>query len=122
MGEDSPTMARITLLLSLLFLCFCLVKGTNKDESQLANEHHERSDLARNVRSPNAEKQTNRKKSGKRTNKKSRKGKSRRKNNKRKSASKLKKTKLENKKSEKESQKERTRTGIQNQRNQRKVE
>merc|ERR1711915_810105 len=79
--KDSPTMARITLLLSLLFLCFCLVQGTNKDESQLANEHHERSDLARNVRSPNAAKQTNRKKPSKRT------------NNKRKSASKLKKTK-----------------------------
>merc|ERR1711994_1019394 len=91
--KDSPTMARITLLLSLLFLCLCLVKGTNKDESQLANEHHERSDLARNVRSPNAAKPTNRKKPGKRTNKKRSKGKSRRKNNKRKSATKLKKTK-----------------------------
>merc|ERR1712228_988857 len=91
--KDSPTMARITLLLSLLFLCFCLVQGTNKDESQLANEHHERSDLARNVRSPNAAKQTNRKKPSKRTNKKSSKGKSRGKNKKRKSASKLEKTK-----------------------------
>merc|ERR1711915_904034 len=84
----SPTMARITLLLSLLFLCFCLVKGAEKDESQLAKEHHERSDLARNVRSPNAAKQTNRKKLGKRTNKKSSKGKSKRKNKNRKSKSK----------------------------------
>merc|ERR1712198_137059 len=83
----------VTLLLSLIFLCFCLVKGTTKDENQLANERHEISDLSRIVRSPNAEKQTKRKKLNKRRKQKSSKEKSRRKDIKRKSTSNLKKTK-----------------------------